>query len=160
MGFGVTRAATAGKVVQMVNTQTGAVATGTTVMPLDDTIPQITEGDQYMTLNITPNNASNILFIQVVAFASSSVLARLSVALFVGSTANALAVVSLTTRSGGEPVGQALNHRMVAGGTSALTFRVRIGPGAAATTTFNGEASTRLFGGVAASSITITEYTP
>ena len=53
------------RLVQVVNTQTGAVATGTTVMPIDDTIPQNTEGDQYMTLAITPTHASNKLLIEV-----------------------------------------------------------------------------------------------
>ena len=51
-------------VVQVVNVMDGALATGTTVMPTDDTIPQITEGDEYMSLAITPKNALNILVIE------------------------------------------------------------------------------------------------
>ena len=39
-----------GSVVQTVSYQTGAVATGTTIIPIDDTIPQISEGNEYMTL--------------------------------------------------------------------------------------------------------------
>ncbi len=50
-----------GSVVQAVNTQTGAVGTTTTIMPFDDTIPQITEGSEFMTRAITPTSASNIL---------------------------------------------------------------------------------------------------
>ena len=148
------------KVVQMVNTQTGAVATGTTIMPMDDTIPQITEGDQYMTLAITPVSASNRLIIEVRAMFSVSVIEWGSVALFVGSTANALAAV--TTVNGGAGYGDVLDltHKVTAGVTSELTFKVRIGPGTASTITFNGSGGTRQFGGVAASSITITEYTP
>lgn len=45
-----------GEVVQVVNTQTGAYALCTTVIPCDDTIPQITEGVEVMTLAITPPN--------------------------------------------------------------------------------------------------------
>jgi hypothetical protein len=46
-----------------------------------------------------------------------------------------------------------------ASSTSATTFKVRIGPATAVTFTFNGYGGTnRLFGGVVASSITITEY--
>ena len=52
--------------VQVVNTQTGAVDTGTTAMPCDDTIPQNTEGDEFMTLAITPTSATNKLKIDVV----------------------------------------------------------------------------------------------
>ena len=33
-----------GKILQVVNTQTGAMSTGTTTIPHDATIPQITEG--------------------------------------------------------------------------------------------------------------------
>ena len=55
-----------GAVVQVVNTQTGAVATGTTIMPGDDTIPQITEGNEYLTRTITPTDAANTLLITVV----------------------------------------------------------------------------------------------
>lgn len=35
-----------GQVLQVVSYQTGAVATGTTTIPPDDTIPQITEGNE------------------------------------------------------------------------------------------------------------------
>ena len=41
-----------GDMVQRVNTQTGAVATGTTLLPNDDTIPQNTEGTEFMTLAV------------------------------------------------------------------------------------------------------------
>ena len=63
-GTGITTAATA--VVQIVNVTDGALATGTTVIPQDDTIPQKTEGDEWMTLAITPKASSNKLFIQAV----------------------------------------------------------------------------------------------
>ena len=52
-------------VVQVVNVQSGASATGTTVIPDDDTIPQNDEGDEYLTLAITPKSASNILVIEI-----------------------------------------------------------------------------------------------
>jgi hypothetical protein len=147
-----------GKVVQVVNFQTGAVATGTTTIPTDDTIPQITEGNEYMTLAITPTNASNILMIQVVGYVYSTVNSEITHALFVGNTANALAAVSSYALAGiTRTLG--LTHSVVAGTTSALTFRVRLGADAAGTTTFNGYNGTRRFGGVASSSITITEYT-
>jgi hypothetical protein len=51
-------------------------------------------------------------------------------------------------------------HKMTAGTTSATTLKLRIGPQGAATITFNGTAGSQLFGGVMASSITITEILP
>jgi len=147
------------KAVQMVNTQTGALATGTTIMPMDNTIPQITEGDQYMTRTITPNNASNELLIEVVLCAATSTSGYFQVALFVGSTADALAAVS-SYKAANETQVIAFAHKVAAGVTSELTFRVRASSTLAGTTTFNGFAAAAKLGGVMASSITITEYTP
>ena len=153
--------ATPGIVVQRVNTQTGAVATGTTVMPIDDTIPQITEGDQYMSLAITPKNALNVLVINVTWYGSINVGGTILMGLFVGSTANALAAVAVAPGAANYNDSLLLQHSVVAGTTAGLTFRVRVGTNSAATTIFNGRVSaTRIFGGVSASSITITEFTP
>lgn len=153
--------ALAGSIVQTVNTQTGAVSTGTTIMPYDDTIPQNTEGDQYMTLSITPTSATNKLLIHAEAIAGyGSGAAGVSMGLFQDSTAGALAAVSEEQGSSGAGLYSptlVLNHYMTSGTTSATTFKIRIGSHAAGTTTFNGVAGGRKFGGVAASSITIWE---
>ena len=148
----------AGIIKQIVNVQTGAVATGTTVMPADDTIPQKTEGDQFMTLAITPTSSSNKLKIDVVAqIGNNSANSSNTVALFQDSTANAIAA-ALNMESGAEFVGNTkFTHYMTAGTTNATTFKVRAGSNQSATTTFNGRDSGRFFGGVFASSITITE---
>ena len=143
------------RLVQVVNTETGAVATGTTVIPFDDTPPLIVDGDQYMTLAITPTHASNKLLIQVVANVSNSAAESMCVALFQDTTSEALActMASLGITAMAPIV---VNHNMTAGTTSSTTFRVRSG-GAGTTTTFNGQATNRKYGGVLASSITISE---
>jgi hypothetical protein len=146
-------------VIQRVYTQTGAVATGSTLIPGDDTIPQITEGNEYMTLAITPTNSSNILQIQVtVSMSSNTGAVTAGVALFQDATANALAANWHTTPGAGFVGTITFTHTMVAGTTSATTFRVRMGPASAMTMTFNGQVSGRIYGGVMASSIIITEY--
>jgi len=147
-----------GNVVQVVNFQTGALATGATLIPYDNTIPQSGEGNQYMSLAITPTNSSNILIIQVVAVTSANAAVGLSMALFQDATAGALAA-DATRVAQDYWVTIPLTHKMTAGTTSATTFKVRIGPSATAAVTFNGTASAARFGGVSASSITITEYT-
>lgn len=152
----------AGKLVQVVNTQTGAVATGGTVIPLDDSIPQITEGDQYMTRAITPTDAANVLKIDVVFFGASNNSNWITAALFQDATANALAAFANYQNVAGGGIPVVFSHYMIAGTTSATTFRVRAGRDASAGTivTFNGTASGRLLGGVMASSITISEIAP
>lgn len=147
-----------GDVVQTVRTVTGAVATGTTLIPVDDTIPQITEGDQYMTCAITPTSASNLLRVDVVFNGTGSTTSgNVTVALFQDSTANALAAVTQVFTGAGFQQNVHLTYFMTAGTTSATTFRVRAGLAVAGTLTFNGAAGARLFGGVCASSITVTE---
>ena len=146
-------------VVQVVNVQTGAVATGTTVMPSDDSIPQSNEGDQYMQLAISPQSASNKLKIEVVWFGADAATNTHTLALFQDSTANALAAVELNATADWRTV-DSFSHYMTAGTVSETTFKVRVGSAASTTTTFNGLGGGRKFGGVAASSITITEYTP
>lgn len=149
-----------GTVVQVVNTQTGAVATGTTTIPMDDTIPQNTEGTEFMTLAITPTSSTNKLKIEVQFFFAETAACWTIAALFQDSTADALAAgwtFENYVNSGG---GISFTHYMTAGTTSATTFKVRAGPHSASTLTFNGAGSARFLGGVVASSITISEIVP
>lgn len=147
-----------GLTVQVVNFESGSVATGTTTLPADDTIPQNTEGNEYMSLAITPTNISNKLKIDVViAVVGNSTDSSLTAALFQDNTISALAAALVSTPATTRSYPVVFSHYMTAGTTSSTTFKVRIGGANAGTTTFNGFNSGRIFGGVAASSITITE---
>lgn len=161
----VTPGANASVVVQVKNYETGAVASGTTTIPVDDTIPQNTEGDEYLSLAITPTNAANKLEIKVVAFLQTSSATPNSIlvaALFQDSTADALACgwSSGVPSSGVLTSPITFTKTITAGATSSTTFKVRGGCQAAGTTTLNGYGAARFFGGALISSITITEYTP
>lgn len=146
-----------GSVLQVVNTQTGAVATGSTAIPIDDSIPQKTEGDQYMSLSITPQSASSKLKIEVVWNGTNNGSSHtLTVALFQDSTADALASAAQFGGTGGGLEQLVVTHFITAGTTSATTFKVRAGANFG-TTTFNGAGGARYLGGSYASSITITE---
>ena len=153
-----------GTIRQIVSTQTGAVATGATVLPVDDTIPTQSgpvEGNEYMTLAITPRATTNKLRIDVtINLSSDAAPMGISAALFQDTTANALAVVFGHVSAVSAGVILTFSHVMDAGTTSSTTFKVRAGPQTAATLTFNGAAGGRYFGGVFASSIRITEYVP
>ena len=146
-----------GKVVQVVYVQTGAGATGTTVIPQDDTIPQQTEGVEFLTLAITPTHADNILYIESSLNLSPAAAGRRVVALFQDSTAGALAanMAYMVSSSGNNII--TVQHKMVAGTTSATTFKVRGGNDAAATITLNGYTGGRKYGGVLSSFLKITE---
>lgn len=148
-----------GQVVQAVISRDAAVATGTTTLPFDDTIPQNTEGDQYMSKAITPTVAANVLVIRHQgAYASSTTIAGMTVALFQDSTAGALmAMTPARNASAAATNVAAVEHRMLAATTSATTFKIRAGVSTAGTTTFNGSAGARLYGGVCTSFLAIAE---
>jgi hypothetical protein len=158
-GSGALSFATNGKLIQTVTTSTGAVATGTTTIPLDDTIPQSTEGNQYMSVAITPTSASSLLCIQATIALSSSGTLTIIAALFQDSTANALGTVARFISNGNLHTLN-LTYWMTAGTTSATTFKIRAGGSAAGTTTFNGVSGARLFGGVCTSNLSVMEVTP
>jgi hypothetical protein len=148
-----------GKVINIVNTQTGAYATGTTQIPLDNTIPQNTEGDQYMSLSYTPTSAASKLQINVVANGYTDGNAAVSAALFQDSVANALAATVIYANGAATNNILSFSHTMTAATTSAITFKVRIGADSATTFDFNGRSGGQRFNGVFASSITVMEYT-
>lgn len=149
-----------GLAVQEVYTQDSAVNSGSGTIAYDDNIPQNIDGDEYMTLAITPKSATNLLKIEVAANLASSVSdIPMIAALFQDSTADALAAVGQITSTSiivSSPI--PLTFWMVAGTTSATTFKLRAGTSSASTSTFNGVSTARRFGGVMASNMTITEY--
>jgi len=147
-----------GKVLQVVNVMDGASATGTTVFVNDNTIPQNTEGNEFMTLAITPASATNKLKIEVVCcFSAPGDNESGMAALFQDSTAGALSGVVNEMGEANRLNPVSFTHFMTAGTTSATTFKVRAGSATAGTCTFNGGVGAPKFGGVMASSITITE---
>lgn len=154
--------ASLGKVAQVVNTQTGTSATGTTTVPLDNTKPQQSpaEGTQFMTLAVTPTNASSTLLIDVKFVGAVSTSTTIIVVLYQDSGADAIAVDALLAGTADQLFTLSFRHKMTAGTTSATTFKVWAGPAAAATLTFNGRSGSGLFNGLLTSSITITEVLP
>ena len=152
--------ATSRRIAQIVNITTGALASGTTIIPADDTIPQQTEGDQYMSLAITPTNANSTLVVTVYAQISSGASAYHTSALFRGSAANAVASALVFITAPNDIQILTFSHHTSAIDTALTTFKFRSGSQVATTTAFNGFSTVRVHGGVVASSITITEYLP
>ena len=154
-------AAGGGKVVQVVNTANTTMSSGTTTIPNDATIPQKTEGTEFMTLAITPTSATNKLIIQSIAHGSvNAATINHIMALFQDTTANALCAVATLNPTSTASTTLNLQHYMTAGTTSATTFKIRIGPHTTGTYVLHGYYSggnSLYFGGVSEASITIWE---
>lgn len=151
---------TAGVVVQVVQSNYSSSSTGTATIPFDDTIPQNTEGTEFMTVTITPKSTTNRLVIQGVIMLSMSVAnGNGQTALFQDSTANALAAFTAFMATSSGRMAIPISHDMVAGTVSPTTFKIRAGNDTAATTTFNGNSgSGRVFGATTKSWLKVTEY--
>ena len=154
MGDGVKRT---GDTVQVFRTSSGATVACATALPGDNTIPQITEGDQIFTLTVVPSSALNLLRHRCVTRSDNSGGGNVTaLCLFQDSTANALACqfVGFAFGNGGAGV---LEYEMVAGTAASTAFKIRLG-GAASTTYLNGNnAGTSFYNGVQQSFFHLTE---
>jgi hypothetical protein len=146
-----------GDLVQEQRNTSGAMATGSTGTPIDDTIPQITEGNEYMTQAITPTSAINLLRVVHQGQYSSSVQDSPICALFQDATANALAALIGRIDVGGADLQFNLEWRLQALTISSTTFRIRVGTTNTGTITFNGDGGARKLGGVMASFMSVQE---
>ena len=148
-----------GAVLQRLFSTDGTADSGTTVIPVDNNIPQNTAGTEFMTLAVTPRHAADLLFITHVGIYSSTVAGNdpITVALFQDSVASAKAVAVASKAVAGDMVTIPLLYMAQAATVSATTFKIRAGSSSAGTTQFNGVSSAQVFGAVGCSALSITE---
>lgn len=129
-------------------------------IPLDNSIPQNTEGAEAVTVSITPQSTTNILFIEGGGpFSISSATDGGTLALFQDSTADALAATGFELSQVDAMTNVYISHRMSAGTTSSTTFKLRFGSEGTAAYR-NGDSSARIYGGIAKTWIRVTEFQP
>lgn len=140
--------------------QTTTYATLSTAMPYDDTIPQSTEGDEVLTVSFTPVSASSYLLIRAVVQVYSPSNTHVTGALFVDSATSAFAANSIFTSYSGGAVEQdaqlVVEAIISAGSTSARTYKIRCGANSGSAYV-NGNSSGRRLGGVATTTLSVTE---
>lgn len=171
MGPGIRRT---GEIVQSVVTVATAydTATSANVIPLDDTIPQSSEGRNYSPLDtaITPSSPLNTLRVDLGINLSHNGTGAI-IALFRDAGASAICATASNAN---------ISHRLVAGSAAATTFKVNYSPISSRldgtwvitdnpplrkflqfegdpTAWINGRSGSRVLGGVSASTMTVTE---
>lgn len=134
----------------------------TTVIPLDNTIPQISEGTEILSVSYTAISATSRLRFRVtVPFGMSSGADYFTIALFKSTSANAIATTTCRWADGGGDVSQlTIERQALAGSTSSITYSVRAGKADTSGSVglgcdFNGTSD--LFGGTIGSSLVIEE---
>lgn len=143
-----------------VSTATWTTDTNRNASLLDDSIPQITEGTQILSTTFDLGDAANVVEIAVgadVAFLKANDEAVFAV--FVDSVADAIGVV-LWTSDGAENYANANGKFYYSpGDTSSHTYTVRLISNDNNSAFINGNATARLFGGIAETWMTLREVT-
>ena len=139
-----------------------ALFSTTATFPTDNTIPQNTEGAEWLTLAYTPANANNTLRLSgLVQCMGGRPDGLVIAAIFVDNTANALATFWRRTWSGTSSnewtESFSFSYETTAGSTSARTYKVRLGR-TAGTLYVNSDAGIQFFGGTEVSHFKIEEF--
>jgi hypothetical protein len=157
---------TGSRVEQVVYASNSTLVTCSTLIPNDDTTPQITEGDQILTATITPKNSANLLFIEAtIPYYAAVGGAKNVFALFQDAGADAIAACLYAEDNISDYPNQVaiLRYVMAAGTTSATTFQVRGGQGAGGgslVVNANGATGLLALGGTQHAVLMITEFKP
>jgi len=152
-----------GDVLQVVYATDATVQTISSIIPLDDTIPQQTEGSEVITLSITPTNASNLLLISYKVSGVVTTTGPTAIITSLFQDAGAGAIYADVDGTGSDKGGQHITvnnfYYHTAGTIAPTTIKLRMGFGAAGTFKTNARllGGARVFGGVSKIQLIITE---
>lgn len=158
----VTATVSGGKIAQVIPASISSLITLSTVMPADDTIPQQTEGDEILTVTITPTNINSKIIVTAKFYAVNVVVASFSgtAAIFRDATSDALGAVQYSAEAESTTIALDVND-IPATALVATTFKLRSGPTVAPNTfEVNGFNGSRKYGGVASCTLTAWEILP
>jgi hypothetical protein len=146
-----------GSVLQTVNTRTADRSDLTNPIPLDDTIPQNTEGTEIMSASITPASTQNKILVRV-QIQGTSTGSALVACLFRDNAANA---ITAAHNYGGNGLSYGISFEYLdsPSTTSPIIYKVRVGPSGSGTMYLNKfNFGTLVFGaGTVISNITLQE---
>jgi hypothetical protein len=125
-------------------------------IPLDDTIPQVGEGTEVLSIALTPKSVTNRVRVRVAGFGGNTGAGYVIAALFVNGAANAVRATLGLSSAANTMSSLVLEYEHVPGATTAQTYSVRAG-GNAGTARLNGTGAARIFGGTGATTIVVEE---
>jgi hypothetical protein len=145
-----------GNVLQVVTGNISATSfTGVTI-PLDTTVPLVTEGQQIWSQSFTPSTSTSKIIISYTLQHAHSTAGRSQITtLFAGSTNIGSLITYTTTASVGFP----MHHQVVysPSSTAAITFSCRVGSNTSSGTSYINQAGTNTLGGSLVSEYVIIE---
>src|ERR1041385_562439 len=146
-----------GHEVQLQENYTGAVATGATAIPSDDTIPTNSEGAQFMSQAITPVSAANVLHISHVGVYGNAGTGVAFGVILTQDSGAAIAAAHQSISGSADVYEFTIDYKMVAATTSSTTFKIKAGDAGGNSVTINGTGGNRRYGGVMSSYLRVSE---
>lgn len=143
-------------VVQRVYTEYVLYGSTATTIPVDDTVPQISEGVQILAVSITAKSTATKIRATVHVNCTASPSANVTAALFRDAVTDALAAWTEGVQTAGNTQAIDFAFEETSTSTGAVVYSVNVGPNQNAMF-INGSASTRLLGGVARCTLIVEE---
>jgi hypothetical protein len=151
-----------GAVAQVKSASTSATfnttSGGSTV---DNVTPDNTVGAELLTVTLTPTSASNFLEVEAIVQCASTGTGIIAGSLFRDAATTPFAGNLVTAVTANTPYQLVVRARLAAGSTAATTIKLRVGSSGASSVRVNtASGGGALLGGVAVTSLTVTEVTP
>jgi hypothetical protein len=152
----------AGDAVQVVQSSTGTHTRRTATIPSDNSIPQITEGTEELTVAITPGNTSDLLKVEAIVYGSPVTVNAWIMAAIFNTDVHATNALSAAAQ---QPYGPSISgmtpvhicHFLTAPSAAETTFRLRVGADTGSLDV-NGYNNAGLLGGVIDTMLSVTQY--
>ena len=145
-------------IINQVTYQTSTLQTTTATTPYDNTIPQISEGAEFMNIPFKPTNANSKLIIEAGSQAlTASANTEIVIALHQDTTADALQAGVVEPAAAANENGFYMKHVVSAASTTLRIYRIRMGTPSGSTISFNGQAASAIFLGTSNSFLRVTE---
>ena len=146
----------AGVFVNYSLTNISTVVSTTARIPVDATIPQITEGTQIISMSYAPKKSGNRLLLIANILFSVSINASAVGAIFAGSTANAIVASTIQLQSKYEGT-LTFGTSFVTSSSASVTYTVRVGASAGSLYVNSFDGTNAAFGGTVITSLEIFE---
>lgn len=144
--------------VQIVESTTATRSTHTSQIPVDDTIPLITEGVELLTVSITPRYATSKIEISFEILCSASAATLYNVATIVDNTGAATLQPFANYADSAAVIEQLIGKTIVSSpGTSANIYALRVGSSGVGTSIYINGNTGRFFGGNSVARLTAKE---
>lgn len=132
------------KIAQVVRFESQSLGSSSANIPLNDSIPQITQGDQFITQAFTPVNAGSTIYVrlEIPVFNRNATAQSIIAALFLNDDTNAKAVASINPSPAAAWDGIITINKSLPSWTGAKTFSVRLGGSASSLFYTNGRPAT------------------